>query len=191
MALPMRPRSRPGIALREPLSPKRKWQTITIGTLLLVPAYWSMLAGLVAVASEDETTGPNQAAALAFGLALIPFVYIVVAFMSQQARPPSAVLRAMGLTLLVGIPVSALAGDAVTGIVAGVGAGGIAALRKDDPHSSRSRALAVAMAAAYTLVLVRTAGPIVLVSAPVFPLTAIGLADHLAERKLERRAVSS
>ena len=38
----------------------------------------------------------------------------------------------MGLCLLVGIPVSALAGDAVSGIVAGVGAGGIAALRADE-----------------------------------------------------------
>jgi hypothetical protein len=145
----------------------------------------------VAASSDDETTGPNSAAALAFGVAFIPFIYIVVAFMSQQSRPPSAVLRAMGLTVLVGIPVSALAGDAVTGIVAGVGAGGIAALRMDGPHNSRARALAVLAAAAYTMVLVRAAGPIVLVSAPVFPLTAIGLADHLSERKFERRAAGS
>ena len=41
----------------------------------------------------------------------------------------------MGLCLLVGIPVSAFAGDAVTGIVAGVGAGGLVALRRDVLHS--------------------------------------------------------
>jgi hypothetical protein len=150
-----------------------------------------MLAGLVAIGSDEDTTGPNEAAALAFGVALIPFVYIVVAFMSQQSNAPRAVLRAMGLTVLVGISVSALAGDAVSGIVAGVGAGGIAALRMDAPDSGRGRAVAVAVATLYTMVLVRTAGPIVLVSAPVFPLTAIGLADHFAERRFERRAVDS
>ena len=49
-------------------------------------------------------------------------------------RAPGGRLRAMGLCLLVGIPVSALAADAVTGIVAGVGAGGIVALRADEPR---------------------------------------------------------
>jgi hypothetical protein len=170
-----------------PLSPRRKWQTITVGTLMLVPAYWSILAGAVAVADEDETAGPNAAAALAFGLAIIPFVYIVLAFMSEHPRPPRAVARAMGITVLVGILVSGLAQDAVTGIVAGIGAGGIVALRIDPPQNRRARALGVLAASVYTFALVRTAGVIVLVSAPIFPLTAIGLADHLSERKLERQ----
>ena len=61
----------------------------------------------------------------------------------------------MGLSLLVGIPVSALAPDAVTGLVAGVGAGGIAALRADQPHGvegARARGVAVS---AYAFVMVR------------------------------------
>jgi hypothetical protein len=97
----------------------------------------------------------------------------------------------MGLCLLVGIPVSAIAGDAVTGIVAGVGAGGICALRSDDAHNWRSRALAVLVAAVYTFILVRVAGVITLLSAPVFPFTSIGIADHLSERSRERAAAHS
>lgn len=172
----------------EPLSPRRKWQAITVATLLLVPAFWGLLAGLVALAADDEgsTSGaPNAAAALALGLAVVPFVFVVLAFMSGQPRAPGAVLRAMGLSLLVGIPVSALAGDAVTGIVAGVGAGGVVALRMDGPHNWRARALGVLVAALYTFVLVRVAGAIVLLPAPVFPLTAIGFADHMSERRAE------
>jgi hypothetical protein len=165
-----------------PLTPKRKWQTITVATLVLVPAYWAVLAGLVsgAVDSKSEDVG---AAYIAFGIALIPFVFIVLAFMSEHPRAPRAVVRAMGLALLVGMLTSALAADAVTGIVAGVGAGGIVALRPEPDHGWKPRAIGVALAAAYAFVLVRTAGPLALLSAPVFPLTVLGLADHYVEWK--------
>ena len=177
----------------EPLSPQKKWRAITFATLLLVPAFWSLLAGLVAVASDDAVadTGPQPASGIAFGLALIPFVFIVLAFASGHPNPAGAVVRAMGLTLLVGIPVSAVAGDAVTGIVAGVGAGGIVALRMDADHNWRARAVAVLVAAVYTFVLVRTAGVITLLSAPIFPFTALGIADHLSERRREREATAA
>jgi hypothetical protein len=40
----------------------------------------------------------------------------------------------------------------------------------------------------YTFVLVRMAGGLALLPAPIFPFTAIGIADHLAERAAERAA---
>jgi hypothetical protein len=169
----------------EPLTPQRKWRAIAIATVLLVPAFWALIAALVS-GSDVAVGGPDPAAAFALGIALIPFVFVVLAFMSQHPRAPAAVVRAMGLTLLVGIPVSALAGDGATGIVAGVGAGGVVALRSDPAHTWRSRAVAVVLAAAYTFVLVRTAGAVTLLAAPALPLTGIGIADHLAERKQER-----
>jgi hypothetical protein len=176
----------------EPLSPKRKWQTITLATLLLVPAYWALLAGFVAGASgsaEARADAPNGAAAVALGLALIPFVFVLLAFMSGHPRAPGAVIKAMGLAVLVGIPVSALAGDAVTGIVAAVGAGGVVALRADTAHRWRARSLAVAAATLYAFVLVRTAGAAALLAAPALPLTGIGVADHLSETRREREAI--
>lgn len=171
----------------DPLSPQRKWRAITFATLLLAPAVWSLLGGIVAVAS-DESGGPAPGAAIALGLALLPFVFIVLAFSSEHPRAPGAVFKAMGLCLAVGIPVSALAADAVTGIVAGVGAGGIVALRADRAHDWRVRAGAVAVAASYSFVLARVAGPVVLVAAPIFPFTGIGLADHLSEWRRARAA---
>ena len=172
----------------EPLTPQRKWRAITLATLVLVPAFWSMLAGFVAAASDEEVGGPAPGPAIALGLALIPFVFIVLAFMSEHPRAPAAVVKAMALTLLVGIPVAAVAGDAVTGLVARVGAGGIVALRADDDGAWRSRAVALAAAAFYTFVLVRSAGAITLLSAPIFPCTSIGIADHFTERRREREA---
>lgn len=182
----LRRRSTSGL---EPLPPERKWRAITIATVLLAVACWSMLIGLVAAVS-DTTDAPAAGPPIAFGLALIPFVFIVLAFLSEHPNPPGAVLRAMGMSVLVGIIVSALAVDAVTGIVAGVGAGGIYALRADEGHSRRARWLAVAIAAAYTYVLVRTIGSLALLPAPVFPFTAIGLADLLVERRHERAAAT-
>jgi len=170
----------------DPLPPMKKWRAITVATLVLVPGFWAMLAGLVSGSSEAEPGGPESAAAIALGLALIPFVFLALAFMSEHPRAPGAVLKAMGLSLLVGILVSALAADAVTGIVAGVGAGGVVALRADLAHNWKSRAIGVVIAVLYTFVMVRVAGPIVLLPAPIFPFTAIGIADHLSERKRER-----
>ena len=48
------------------------------------------------------------------------------------------------------------------------------------------RAVGVAVAAAYTFVLARSAGGMVLVVAPIFPFTSLGLADHLSEWRLAR-----
>jgi hypothetical protein len=172
----------------EPLSPQKKWRAITLATLVLVPAYWAMLVGLVSAGSDSDGGVGNPAVAIAFGLMLIPFVFIALAFLSEHPAAAGAVVKAMGLSLVVGIGASAIAGDAVTGIVAGVGAGGIVALRSDEPHSWKARAVAVAIAAAYTFVLARTAGAIVLLPAPIFPFTAIGVADHFSERRWERAA---
>jgi len=170
----------------DPLPPMKKWRAITVATLVLVPGFWAILAGFVAGSSGAEPGGPESGAAIALGLALIPFVFLALAFMSEHPRAPGAVLRAMGLCLLVGIPVSAIAADVVTGIVAGVGAGGVVSLRADPAHNWKSRAIGVTIAVLYTFVMVRLAGAIVLLPAPVFPLTAIGIADHLSERKRER-----
>jgi hypothetical protein len=174
-----------------PLPPRRKWLAITVATVVLAFAFWAMLYALVAFETSDPAEGPNPGASLAVGLALIPFIFIILAFMSEHSRAPGAVLKAMGLTLVVGIPVSALAGDAITGIVAGIGAGGIVALRSDDPHNWKARALAVLAAAGYTFVLARLGGDLVLLAAPIFPFTGIGIADHLSEMRRAREEAAS
>jgi peptide/nickel transport system permease protein len=87
------------------------------------------------------------------------------------------------LSLLVGLSALAVAGDAVTGLVAGTSAGGVVALRIDRGNSPRGRALAVVLATIYAFVLVRLAPEAAVVAAPVLPFTALGIADHLRERR--------
>jgi hypothetical protein len=169
-----------------PLSPPRKWLAITVATVVLAFGFWAILYALVAIERGERAETVNPAASLAVGLALIPFVFMVLAFGSGHPRAPAAVLKAMGLSLVVAILVLPLTFDAVTGIVAGVGAGGIVALRMDDAHHWRARAIAVVMAAAYTFALARLGGSIVLLAAPILPFTAIGVADHLSELRSTR-----
>jgi len=168
-----------------PLPPKRKWRAILVSTVLLAPAFWAIVIGLVAGGSDDRNA-PAAAPFVAFGLAVVPFVFLALAFLSEHPRAPGATVRAMGLCLLVGVPVLAVAGDAVTADIAGLSAGGAVALRRELVHGVRSRVLAVICATAYAFVMVRVAPEATIIVAPVLPLTAIGLADHLRERRLER-----
>jgi hypothetical protein len=173
------------LAGAEPLSPRKKWRAILLATLILAPAYWSIVAGMVAAAS-DASDAPAAAPFIAFGLALIPFMFVTLAFLSEHPRAPAAAAKAMAVSLLVGIPVSALAQDAVTGLIAGVGAGGILALRMDLTHTTRARVIAVAAVTVYCFFLLRTVSEVALLIGPALPLTSLGIADHLSERRAER-----
>jgi hypothetical protein len=175
---------RSALAGAEPLAPRIKWRAITLATLLMAPAFWSVVAGVVAVSSDDPRA-PAPGPLIAFGLGLIPFAFVVLAFLSEHPRAPGAVLRAMGLSLVVGLPASAASPDAVTGLVAGLGAAGIAALRADVMHSWRVRAVAVVVATLFVSLFVRVSDA-ALVIAPALPFTCLGLADHWTERRIRR-----
>jgi hypothetical protein len=190
MAATRRTVRRDPLAGAEPLPPRRKWRAITLATLVWVPGYWFLLAGIVAAAT-DKRAEPSTGPFIAFGLCLVPFVFVALAFLSEHPRAPGAVIRAMGLALVVGIPVSAMAADAVTGLVAGMGAGGVVALRQDLTHSWKARALAVAAATLYTFVVLRSIPAMALLLAPILPFTVIGVADHLSERKAEQAAAGA
>ena len=79
----------------QPLGPRKAWRAITLATLLLVPAFWLLLAGLVSAAEETEGGVANPGAAIAGGLSIIPFVFIALALLSEHPNVPRAVLRAL------------------------------------------------------------------------------------------------
>jgi hypothetical protein len=166
----------------------RMWRAILIATLLLAPAYWSLLIGVVSVASTKSGGVAAPGLWIAFGLMLVPFVFVVLAFASGHPRAPGAVAKAMALALLIGLPVSALSADAVTGFVAGVGAGGIVALASDVERPWRGRILAVVAVTLWAFVTVRVVPEAALLLAPALPFTSVGVADHLVELRRERRA---
>jgi hypothetical protein len=176
---------RPSAPSLDPSSPRRKWRAITLATLLLVPAHLAIVAGLVAVAS-DRPDAPPAGPPIAFGLGLVPFVFIALAFLSAHPRAPGAAARAMGLSLLVGIPVAAVVPDAVTGLVAGIGAGGIVALRPEPFGTWRARAIGVATVSVYVALMVRLVPDVAVLLAPTLPFTSLGVADHLVETRQQR-----
>jgi hypothetical protein len=93
----------------------------------------------------------------------------------------------MALSLLVGIPIGAAAPDAVTPLVAGLGVGGIAALRADAVHPWQARAIGV-VAATLLVFLVLRVSDIGLVLAPALPFMSVGIADQVAEGRARRAA---
>lgn len=172
----------------EPISPRRKWMAIGVATVLLVVSYSAMLLAFVAAEVDDGADGGG--AAFALGAALVPFVFLALAFISGHRRASGAVLKAMGLALLVAFPVSAIMQDVVTGLVAGFGAGGVVALRAEPVHTRKSRALAVALVSLYVAVLVRVIIEAGLIAGATLPLVSIGIADSFVEFRAKQRSPS-
>jgi MFS family permease len=102
-------------------------------------------------------------------------------------EPPEILVKLWSSRTSSAPPVSAFAGDAVTGFVAGVGAGGIAAMRADLAPQLESPGRRRLVVCAYVFILARSATIIALLLAPVLPFTSIGVADHLSERRRSER----
>ncbi len=163
-----------------PLSSRRRWISLTAATVVMQFAYWFVHIGV-------DAQEPDL---LWFGLAVTPLVFLVLAFASGHPHAPGATGRAMGLFLLVALPLALL--DLRMGLVAGFGAGAVLTLRSDPQvHSQRTRAIAVAGASVYILALlllqglVPILGPFAVMSGAVIPLAVVGIADELSEGAAE------
>lgn len=170
------------LAEAEAISPRRKWTAIGVATLLMLVSYWSILFAVTLGNSEGEAA-QNATGPLALGFALIPFVFLALAFLSGHKRAPGAVLKAMGLMLLIALPLGLA--NMVFGLVAGFGAGGVVALRAEEYHSLRTRALAVAIAVVYTLLMLFIIPEAALLTGGFVSLLAVGIADSFSERHVD------
>ena len=160
-------------------SPSRKWHAIGVATLAMILCYSAILFGLVSALGGEGDEG--VALILAIGLAGVPAVFMVLAFVSRHPRAPFATIKAMGLFLLIGFSVSLL--DLPAGLVGGFGAGGIAALRLETTDTVRARVWAVALSTAYIMVIGRIVPPIGALTGSVFPFLAIGAADSITKKR--------
>lgn len=159
---------------------RRRWIVITVATVVMQFAYWPTLAGIATASGEDSTFAGGM---FALGLAVVPATFLVLAFGSNHPRAAGATLRAMGLFLLVALPVVVVL-DGLVGMAAGLAAGGAAALDLDpDVHRRRWRWIAVAVMAAYLLLLRLVAVDYALLSGAVLPFAIHGLVDQAAETR--------
>lgn len=160
---------------------RRSWLAIALSTLLVVLSYRAIAIGMVAGAAGDAERGQGL---VAFGVGLVPFVFLVLAFGSAHRNAPGAVIKAMALALLIGAPGVVLGGVAL-GVVLGYGAGGVVALRRDPDTRLGPRWWAVLVGTVLAAVVLATDLGVGLLLAPVMPLTSIGVADTLTRRAEE------
>lgn len=164
---------------------KRVWLAIGFGTILQAISFGSLLLGAVASQSDTpEAAGP----AFAIGFALVPIVFVIVAFGSGRFGASSAVLKGMGLWLLVALPLGLI--HPVTGMCAGFTAAGAVTLRREEGIAFRPRVAAVVMASAYVTLLVFLLPQVIeagIFAGAITPLFAIRGADIWSERENAKR----
>lgn len=163
------------------------WVAVGVATLISMISAWALLIALAAAvdrADGEEVATTAITTPLTIGLILVPFAFGALAFISRHPRPSGAVLRAV-LLAPIAVIVLFVARDPVAAAVAGLGAGGVVALRPTEA-GLRPRVWAVALTTIYTAVLAYVLGAAALT---VLPLTfpALVVADGIAHRRAERR----
>jgi hypothetical protein len=162
---------------------RSNWIAISVATPLMM---FSTFAYAAAFTGGDEADGWFFDLRLAFvGLAVAPFVFVALGFLSRNPHAPKRVLQAMGLLLVVGLPVGLL--DPLVGAATGFGLGGAMVLNR--PAVERVvywRLAAVVFTFVYVFVLIVAIPPAGVFTGAVLPLIMIGVADEYAAWSAER-----
>lgn len=114
---------------------------------------------------------------MAIALAIAPFVFIAVGFISRNPLAPKKVLIAMGLLLGVGLSVGLIA--PILGAAAGFGVG--IAITLNLPaveRQMRRRLIGVGLAFAYMLLMLFMFPPAGVLAGSILPALSIGFADE-------------
>jgi hypothetical protein len=162
---------------------RRNWIAIVCATPLMMFSYFSY--GAAFIDAEGDRSG-FQLELAAIGLAIAPFVFITLGFVSRNPLAPKRVLQAMGLLLLVGLSVGLL--DPLLGAASGYCLGGALVLNRPDiPRLMSWRLGTVAFTSLYMLVLLVVAAPAAIFTGAMLPLMMIGFADEYAAWSAARR----
>ena len=163
---------------------RRNWLAIALATVAMMFSYFAYAAAFAGTEEEPDVIRP---ALVWLGLALAPFVFVVLAFVSQNPRAPKAVLAAMGLLLAVGLSVGLLV--PVLGATAGFAVGGAVTLNRPQVDGVMVWRLAsVGLTVVYTLVLLVLVTPAGVFTGGLLPLLMLGFADEYAVWREEHAA---
>jgi hypothetical protein len=154
----------------------RNWIAIAVATVLMMFSYFTYAAAFIEDDGGDDGLEP---ALLFIGLAIAPFVFIAVAFISQNALAPKRVLQAMGLFLVVALSFGLI--DPLVGAAAAYCLGGALSLNRPEVERvMRWRLGAVLFTTLYILVLLVVVPPAGVFAGGIVPLMMIGFADEYA-----------
>lgn len=155
---------------------RANWTAIALATVLMMFSYFTYAAAFVDDVASDDSIDLR----LAFiGLAIAPFVFVVLGFVSRNPRAPTHVLWAMFLLLAVGLTVGLV--DPLLGAAAGFAVGGALVLNRPNvPRLMYWRWAAVVFTTCYVLVLLVVVTPAGVFTGAMLPLIMIGFADEYA-----------
>lgn len=155
----------------------RRWLAVVLATVIMLLSYLLFVYSLAALSGEEtEFAG----ALLGIALGLVPGVFVVAAFVSQNQTTVRSGLAATGLWLVVALPLALV--DLATGLVAGFGLGGVVAFRLGQGNTRRSRVIAVLLCVVYTFIVQRISPRLGLFAGAPLPFLAIAAADMYVER---------
>lgn len=169
-----------------PLDPRRKWLAVGLATVVTLPAFWLLVAAVVAADPDNDFDAP-VGVFVGVGLALVPLALFVLAKVSRHEQPFRA--AAMGGTIgvvLAGVLSFALR-EPLSPLVAGLGAGAVIALRTHPDTTTAARSIAVAIAAAYSAAMVWFVPQLSLGLSPMLPSAAVAAADGYMARRAANR----
>jgi hypothetical protein len=158
-------------------SVRRRWLAVLLATLLMIGSFVLFIYALAA-ASGDETG--YAGGLIGIGLGLVPGVFAVAAWVSQNPHVIRSTLLASCLWLVIALVVGYV--SLPIGLVAAYGAGGIVAFRLRPDNSRGARVIAVTICVIYTGVLLAFSTAAGLFAGAPLPFLAIALADLYRER---------
>jgi hypothetical protein len=142
----------------------------------MIVSYFAYAASFV---DADGERSAIQLDLAAIGLAIAPFVFVMLGFVSRNPQAPKRVLQAMGLLLVVGLSIGLL--DPMLGAAVGFAVGGALVMNRPDVERTMAwRFGAVGFLAVYMLVLLVVAVPAGVFTGAIMPLVMIGFADEYA-----------
>lgn len=138
----------------------------------------ALLFSYIPIGNATGVPGQLDVGLIMLGFALAPFAFVAVAFISRNPIAPKRVLQAMGLFIILGLPVGLLA--PILGAAVGFGVGIALTLNPLGlDRLMRNRLVAVGFASVYTLVLLLIADPAAgVMTGALLPPMLVGLADE-------------
>ena len=162
---------------------RRNWLAIGLGTIAMMFSYFPYAA---AFATPEGEPNRIDVGLVGIGLAIAPFVFVVVGFASRNPRAPKRVLQSMGLLILLGFAFGLL--SPVLGAAAGFGVGASLCLNPPDFDGVLKRRLwATGFTVFYVLVLLVFLRPAGVFTGGLLPLLMIGFADEYTAWVHEKR----
>lgn len=166
---------------------RRNWIAIVVASIPMMFATLTYASAFIDGDGDSVSIDPPLAL---IALAVVPFVFIGLGFLSQNPTVPRDALRAMGLMLLVGLSVGLI--DPVLGSASGFAVGGALALNRPDiPHLIKWRAAAVGFVFLYCFALLMISAAAGVFTAAILPFIMVGFADEYASWSAGRDQASA